>query len=416
MAEIKIPTKPWYGDENLTLSFPSNWKANICNFKGFNKSAMTDKQIKEAILRPMGVKPIHELAKDRKEAVIIFDDLTRPTKVYKIVPHVLEELKKGGIFDDQIRFIVATGAHRTHTTIDFTKKLGKKIVDTYPIFNHNPYGDCTHLGITHQGIPISINSEVISCDLKIGVGCIVPHPMSGYGGGNKIILPGVASMRTIELNHYLAKDRQGKIHPSTGWAKYESNRLMQDINEAGKMAGLDIKIDAIVNLNRDATDLIVGDPLIEHKEGVKLAREHYSTKIVENSDIVVANAYCKANEAGLAINIAMQSLKKQGGDLVIIANTPEGQVPHYLYGRFGKTKIGGCSWVEKTSLPPRVNKLFVMTEYPDRAGSWWFGPPDSITWVKTWDEVLEELSINEEKRVAVYPDATIQSSEAQLLK
>jgi nickel-dependent lactate racemase len=223
-------------------------------------------------------------------------------------------------------------------------------------------------------------------------------------------------MRSIELNHYLSIDRQGKIHPSTGWGKYEANRLRDDIGEAGKMAGLDIKIDAIVNLNRDITDLFMGDPLLEHKEGVKLAREHYSTKIAENSDIVIGNAYSKANEAWLALNIATQSLKKQGGDVVIIANTPEGQVPHYLYGRFGKSKTGGRSWVEKTSLPPRVNRLLMMSEYPDKASSWWFGPADKITWIKKWDEVLEELSTNEKKRVAVYPDATIQASEAQLLK
>jgi nickel-dependent lactate racemase len=37
----------------------------------------------------------------------------------------------------------------------------------------------------------------MSYPLKIAIGCILPHPQCGYGGGAKIILPGVAGMRSI---------------------------------------------------------------------------------------------------------------------------------------------------------------------------------------------------------------------------
>ncbi len=36
------------------------------------------------------------------------------------------------------------------------------------------------------------------------------------------------------------------------------------------MAGLDIKIDALVNLRGEITALFVGDPILEHREGVKI--------------------------------------------------------------------------------------------------------------------------------------------------
>ena len=41
----------------------------------------------------------------------------------------------------------------------------------------------------------------MACDLKIGIGCIVPHAFSGFGGGGKIILPGVSHIDSIAYNH-----------------------------------------------------------------------------------------------------------------------------------------------------------------------------------------------------------------------
>jgi len=409
MTKIRIPQLLWYENTEMELNFPPSWAVFFCPMKGGERKRLTPEQREKAFLNPIGSKSIQELAKGKKEVVILFDDLARPTPVSEIVPYVLRELKKAGISDEQIRFIVALGAHGAQTANDFRKKLGQEVLDRFPVYNHHPFDHCTYLGKTHQGTPVSINREVMACDLKIGIGSIVPHSFSGFGGGGKIILPGVAHIDSIAYNHgILVKEHPGCV----GIGKIEGNIPRVDIEEAAKMASLDVKIDAIINLRGEITGLFVGDPILEYREGIKLAKEVYATTPAKNMDIVVVNAYSKPNECAIAPFIGIPSLKEQGGDLVIIANEPGGQVVHYLFGEFGKCGEGRLQLPQP--LPTKVKRFIVLSPFKDHVGACFFGEVSSILWVKTWEEVLDLLTAEwgNKANVAIYPDGTIQYFQA----
>ena len=84
---------------------------------------------------------------------------------------------------------------------DQEKKLGKKTANRFPVFNHHPYENLVDMGMTSRGTPVMINRHFAEADVKIGVGFITPHPTAGFGGGGKIVIPGLASMETIFKNH-----------------------------------------------------------------------------------------------------------------------------------------------------------------------------------------------------------------------
>jgi nickel-dependent lactate racemase len=403
--KIKTPQHLWYGNTEMELSFPPSWSIFFCPMKGGERKKLLPGKMEKAFLNPVGSKPIQELAKGKKEVAILFDDMARPTPVYEIAPFVIEALEKAGIKDEQIRFIAALGAHGAQTANDFRKKLGQEILDRFPIYNHHPFDFCTYLGKTSRGTPVSINREVMACDLKIGIGCIVPHSFSGFGGGGKIILPGIAHIDSIAYNHgTLVRD-----HPDcVGVGKIEGNIPRLDIEEATKMAGLDVKIDAILNLRGEITGLFVGDPILEHREGMRLAKDVYETTPAKNMDVVVVNAYSKPSECAIAPFIGIPSLKEDGGDLVIIANEPGGQVVHYLFGEFGKCGEGRLQLPQP--LPAKVKRFIVLSPFKDHVGACFFGKVPSILWVKTWEEVLDRLTAEwgNKANVAIYPDGTIQ--------
>lgn len=414
---VRIPYMVWFGDTEMELAFPETWDVRVCYMKGKNAPPLTDEGFRRAFENPIGVECIRHLAKGKKEVTIAFDDMSRPTKIGQIAHYVLEELREAGIPDSAIRFIVALGAHGAHSLIDFRKKLGDEILSRFPIYNHNPYESCKRLGKTSQGTPVEINAEFMQCDLKIGIGAIIPHVSYGFGGGGKILLPGLASMDSMWHNHYKVGGRSaptkehpwGKLNPTVGLGKYEGNVMRLDMEEATRMARLDIKIDAIVNYRRDTVALFVGDPIKEHAEGVELAKEHYWTEGVQDMDIVITNSYAKANEGHIASILGARMLKREGGDLVSIVGAAAGQIPHYLVRSGGKF-VGGRIWGRKDNFPPKVTRFFLISEYPDLAGWEWFGPVEQIIWVKRWQEALIALqkAHGSGTKVAVIPDGTIQ--------
>jgi nickel-dependent lactate racemase len=415
-AKIYLPQFPWYGDSTFEIDFPPNWEIIICNMLGHEAQKLNKKGIRAAFSNPIGTARIAELARGKKEVVILFDDLTRPTKAAELVPYILEELREGGIKDEAIRFVAALGAHGAMKLMDFQKKLGKDIVQKFPVYNHNPYENCTHLGTTSRGTPVRMNSEVMSCDLKIAIGGIVPHDTAGFGGGAKII-NGVAHIDTIYANHHNVAGRDkptpenplGKLHHSVGVGKVEGNAIRLDLEEMARMMGLDVIINAVINLKRETMGLFVGDVVTAHREGVKLAQQIYATESPGKIDVLVANAYAKANEGMAAVQRTYHLQKEDGGDLVLFCNVPEGQICHYLGGSFGKN-MGGRLWGPRTTLPPRTKKMITVGPFIDRAGLSCLGPPESIIRVKDWAEalVLLKKTNGAGTRVAVIPDATLQ--------
>jgi len=202
--KITLPQLAWHGVKEFKVTLPESWEVEVCNMAGYNRPHLKPAGIKKAIANPIGIPPLQEYARGKKEVVILFDDMARVTRVAEMVPHVLEELAAAGISEKKIRFICACGCHGAMNRADFVKKLGEDVLKRFPVYNHNPFGNCTSVGKTKTyGTDVEVNEEVMSCDFKIAVGMVAPHPMSGFGGGGKIILPGVCSFKSIQHNHEL---------------------------------------------------------------------------------------------------------------------------------------------------------------------------------------------------------------------
>jgi len=78
---------------------------------GHNAPKLSEQKIEEKLSNPVNSAPLYELAKGKEKCCIIFDDMTRPTRQSQMLPVVLKMLNKGGLKDDQIVFVMATGAH-----------------------------------------------------------------------------------------------------------------------------------------------------------------------------------------------------------------------------------------------------------------------------------------------------------------
>ena len=406
MKQVGIPHHSWYEDEPLTLTFPDEWKVHRCRMEAEDGKAMTADEIKAAIHSPLGQKPLGRLAENAEEVVIIFDDMTRPTKTRQYTPYILDTLHRAGVPKENVRFIIAPGTHGIYGRRDFVKKLGDGVVSEYQVYNHNPYEMLDYLGETSHGCPVYVNSEVMACDLKIGVGTVLFHRLMGLSGGGKLISPGVAGIETIRYNH-------GNIggfgpgltpHETTGYLCNDDNVMRLDAEETARMAGLDYKIDTVLNLRRDPLEIYAGDFVETQRKAAAGTMRWHATESPE-ADIVVVGSYMRENEPYLGFWPAYNSVKPDG-TIVLVNDDPDGDINHWLFNRHGKN-IGASLWNPRSRGLAKGKRLIIYGEHPLKSFEMRY-EQEIFQWIRSWPEVVEELKKHHEKgsKVAVIPDGT----------
>jgi lactate racemase len=407
MKSISVPSGLWYDNTERELTFPDRWNVTNLTSPGLDKPSLTPKQIKHKIENPIDGATLAELARDKKQAVIVFDDMTRPTPVKDVAPFVLDILHRAGLNRDQIRFLWALGSHGAYDMINARKKLGEQVVENYAVYNHDPFQNTVRVGRTPTGVELWFNREFMSCDLKIGIGCITPHVHVGFGGGAKIIMPGVAGIETInQFHNQLFRDLS-----LTGLGNFEKNIMRAECDAAGDLAGLNFKIDCLINRKGQITDLFSGPFRTTHNAGAEEGKEHYGIPSSTGYDIVICNSYAKASESAIALLLSLQTMKPGQGTAVLISDAPEGQVPHYVMRAWG-LDYGGRHYSHRTPgfVQLLMKKLIVLNPLPDRMSLDLICHPDDAAIVKTWQEVLAilEQDYPGEAKVAVIQDGTMQ--------
>ncbi len=407
MKKISVPSRLWYENREWELALPDRWQVDNLNSPGFDKPGLSPAQIREKIDRPLEGPTLEEMARGKKQAVIVFDDMTRPTPVKDVAPYVLESLHRAGMKKDQVRFIWALGTHGAYDMINARKKLGEEIVENYAVYNHDPFQNVVRVGRTPTGVELWCNREFMSCDLKIGIGCITPHIHVGFGGGAKIVLPGVAGIESInQFHNQLYRDQR-----RAGLGNFENNIMRAECDAAGDAVGLNFKVDCLVNRRGQITNLYAGPFRATHAAGAEDGKEHYAIPHVTGYDLAICNAYAKANESAIAFFLSLMLLKPREGTAVLISDAPEGQVPHYVMRAWG-SDYGGRHYMPRSRkfLPMILKKLIVMAPYPDRTGLDLICHVDNAIIVKTWPEVLAilEKDFPDPAKVAVVQDGTMQ--------
>lgn len=409
--KFTLQQNAFQGFEPVEITLPDDWDVECHGIPGDDCPPLTREQIREKINNPYGMRPLGELAKGRKEVAIVFDDISRGTPTQPMAEVVLEELHKAGIKKDQIRFICALGTHGAHSRKDFVQKLGEEIVRNYTIYNHNCYENNICIGKTQRGFDVLINKEFMDCDLKIGLGALTPHVFNSFGGGGKILFPGLAAIETIAQNHATAVDflRDNKLNSTELMGDLRVDGMRKEIEEMTRMVGEFFKIDCIYNTKLELIDLYAGDAIEEYYAGVPAAQRLYVTQRPVDKDIVIVNANAKGNEASIAVGLASMGLKKSGGDIVLVDYTSVGQVTHYLFGSFGH-ETGGRMFGRVPRVRPQVNRIICNMPYPDLGSAHWFGDVEKQIYVDTWDEVMELLleKHGPNAKVSIIADGTIQ--------
>ena len=312
-----------YGKEKTFFSLPGGWNV-ISNQDISSIPGVTDplEEIRHALDHPIGSPGIEELARPGMEAVLLFDDLQRPTPAHLALPEIMDRLNHAGIPDERITGICAAGTHPMPTSEQLQMKAGQIASSRLRgrLLPHDPHAsDNVIIGRTHRGTLVEVNPRVASADLIIGVGECMPHPVAGFGGGSKILFPGVCSYRSVADHHYhWIRHRNSKVNLLDG------NFFYEEIVDAGRLARLTFKLDMVINEKKEVIRVFAGDPVAEHREASTYAAELYTIPLPKLADVTITAAF--------PLEIGVQSTKallmasfctRSGGTIIWVAPQKE---------------------------------------------------------------------------------------------
>ncbi|MEQ8236308.1 MAG: nickel-dependent lactate racemase [Syntrophomonadaceae bacterium] len=300
-----------------------------------------------ALENPVGTVPLGEIIRRKaaRNAVVVVNDLTRPTPNQQMLPPLLAQIEQAGIKAEDITLIIATGIHRPHTEEENRSIFGAEIADRYKIVNHDCDRNLVSLGTLSNGLELEINRTAADADLLVTIGVVGLHYFAGYSGGRKSILPGIASRQAIEANHKMMSDRRACL------GNYQDNPVSDLMLEAARRAQVDFILNVVTQSKYDIAYCAAGEVGSAWLEAVRFCERMNTVEIGSRADIVIASCggYPKdinMYQAQKALDSALLAVKP-GGSIILAAECREG---------LGEDTFQ--AWIEQSDCPQDIVDRF----------------------------------------------------------
>ncbi|HVP29386.1 MAG TPA: nickel-dependent lactate racemase [Myxococcota bacterium] len=294
--------------------------------------------VEASLDEPIGSPSLEDLARGKKNIVIVSSDHTRPVPSHIITPILLRRIRAAQP-DAKIKILVAAGFHRPSTRQELIDKYGQAIVDREEIVMHVSTDDAAmvRVGTLPSGGPCIVNRVAAEADLVLSQGFIEPHLFAGFSGGRKSVLPGISSYKTILANHcseFIAS-------PNTRPGILDGNPIHEDMLYAAKAAGLRFIVNVVLNGDRTIIASFAGDLEEAHRKGCEFLTSLARVDKVDCDVTVVSNGgYPLDQNIYQAVKglTSAEATNKTGGVIVMVAGLSDGTGGEGFYHNLADAK------------------------------------------------------------------------------
>ena len=276
--------------------------------------------VKKALEEPIGSKRLNQIVKPGDKIVIITSDITRPMPTGKVMDPLMEELLSAGVSPDNVTLVFARGSHRHHSQQEMAHLAGNWYGKICCVDSDSE--NVIHLGTTSSGTPVDIDARVVQADRRICLGNVEFHYFAGYSGGAKAIMPGVSTVSAITMNHRMMVDPRARA------GNLDDNPVRRDIEEAGKMTGIDFIVNVVLNTRKQIIYCVADDSIQAHRDACAYLNGIYRSPISAKADIVIVSQGGAPKDLNLyqtqkALDNAGHAVK-DGGTVILVGSCFEG--------------------------------------------------------------------------------------------
>jgi nickel-dependent lactate racemase len=266
-----------------------------------------------------------------KRLALVVPDRTRPLPLARLLPPLLQSLARQGAPPARTTLVPASGIHAPMTSGELERLVGTAAARSGARLSpHDADAEAVALGTTSCGLSVRAHPSVAEADAVLVVGRVVFHYLAGFGGGRKLLVPGVSARRTVLATHArcLAPSPARGRHPRAAPGVLAGNPVHEAACAGAALfpaaGGLHI------TLARDGRVAeIEGGDLVRAHEA---ACERYRAAHVVRRDRPVAAALVSAGGAPMDRNLvqahkaldAIAPVVRDGGLVVLVARCADG--------------------------------------------------------------------------------------------
>lgn len=274
---------------------------------------------------------------------IVVADKTRLCGYSEVLPWLTTALHDRGVDHAQLTFFIAYGTHARQSNAESLAAYGP-LYNEYPFVHHTSTTPTrfTELGRTRRGTPVRVRSDLLAASLIITVGAISHHYFAGFGGGRKLLFPGLGEQEAIYANHRLFLDTARRTL-ATGCrpGQLAGNPLAEDLAEIEAMLPPYLAIHGLLDSHGQVAAYRFG---ASAHDFLAACREHdvcYRPDIDRQYDLILASAggYPKDInfiQAHKALDNAAAFVRNKG-TLILLAECADGIgsstfLPYFMMG------------------------------------------------------------------------------------
>ncbi len=235
--------------------------------------ADTTAETRRAVSAPVAGPTLAQLLEGGRSITVVIDNQFRPTPVSKILPAILDEIETSS---SRATVITGNGKVFPLSASDIEQKVGRENLARMerlgiPLLQNDPlnYEAYTYLGVTSRGTPAYVHRSVTDSDVVLAIGQAQANHW-GYGGGGKLVMPGVCADATIEANH-----ANFTMSPQTHYGAL-AGPMRSDIDEIATMAGLTATLDVLLDTHGRVFEMSFGAHPFSHRHAIERFNEVYA--------------------------------------------------------------------------------------------------------------------------------------------
>lgn len=319
-----------YGNEKWYFEPPSGW--NILTFASFqdHPGAVDAEQLtRNALQNPIRSAPVRERLSPSAKVAILIEDQTRASPKKAILKALLQELSEARIPRENVSVIVALGTHRALSPEELKAVYGEEAVKNHPFINHDCHApDLVPVSHLKTGTVVKVNRVVAEASFRIGIGSIFPHPLNGFGGGGKILFPGVSNFDAILEHHLKHSYREG-----SDLGRLRGNPFYEEVSAISSKAGLHFIVNGVLDHNDRLRAIVGGEPEAAHLAGVELCKGTISREFPRKADVTVISSFPYTEGPQIMKPLAPASMiTRKGGVIILVAHCTSPLPDLYLEG------------------------------------------------------------------------------------